>query len=78
MNETGYCEACRFFEADEPVPDPIEVGEAVVAGECRRHAPQARVHLHAMAPSPTAVVGMLWPVVVPGDWCGEWAAPSRG
>lgn len=60
-NLSAECSGCRFFE-------PPRHGSR---GECRRHAPVPSPDNGGPPPRPS------WPLVDPGDWCGEYQGGPR-
>jgi hypothetical protein len=57
------CADCRFYDA------PENGYEQHPRGSCRRYAPIPRA-----AEEKTVTT---WPLVLPGDWCGEFARRSE-
>ena len=55
------CDGCRFFAPNMREPEPKR-------GECHRHAPVAEQFKVGED------VRLSWPVVMIGDWCGEFEA----
>lgn len=53
------CTACAYFAPED---------ETNTIGECRRNAPFPR----AMAGGPDSDLEAYWPIVVSGEWCGEF------
>ena len=70
------CSNCRYFRRYE---DTMDIDEA---GECHRYAPKPGLSVIHTASVPCANhcdaevnahnVGAVWPLVMTGDWCGEY------
>jgi len=58
------CRTCAFFQPGDTDADPDEIGE------CRRYAPRPFQHQRQYNfPS--------WPLVLPCEWCGEYARKAK-
>lgn len=76
-----FCINCRFFTREFSDLHEEMNGLDPHQGECRRHAPSAQVFsfyrpTHRMVRSARngETVGLvLWPIVWPDDWCGDFA-----
>ncbi len=55
------CLACRYWQAEKS-----ETADRLVHGECRK---SQRVY--------NQLLGRVWPLTKPNDWCGEFAAETR-
>jgi hypothetical protein len=61
------CSACRFWQADEPLEEPV-------LGECRVHAPEFNPLPGDPADPDTqaSLPRRPWPMTESIDWCAAW------
>lgn len=61
-----FCGKCIYYYSYPPC-HPIDGGDPVERGECRKRSPQPQYT------NPTfAVVNRQWPLVAREDWCGDF------
>lgn len=70
--EKPDCASCRYGTTERSGNGPVTVGERQIT--CRRYPP---VPLAVPAPGGIQVLN-AFPVVQPGQWCGEYLGPGGG
>lgn len=62
-----FCGNCIYFYPYEFPSHPIDGGDPVEVGECRKRSPRPQYN------NPTfAIVNREWPLVAKDDWCGDF------
>ncbi|HYX01255.1 MAG TPA: hypothetical protein VE963_04145 [Reyranella sp.] len=69
--DLACCARCRFFDRIECPDGPPVPGPHDMVGRCLRHAPQPELVAETADNLPTKVA--VWPHVMGGNWCGDFA-----